>query len=195
MLLLMVVPARRRAPRPSSCVQPIPVLNWHVRHMNTLWIIFLRHAFCEAGFGMACHCKGTALRKALERCACIREDDRSPRAICVRFVLAPELGLPCRATHKSCALRRVPKCVQHHAWVGFGNRLAKDAGNPPIDVMHDQRRTPEVSRNVLKKAAAPRKLAHLRRKCIDNICGSSPSSPDPCDQHAVLCGTAARNWS
>ena len=70
-------------------------------------------------------------------------------AVRVRSVLAHE---PSRLlTHQERAERRVSKCVERHTWVGFGNLLSKDAGNPAIDVVHDKRRSPEVSNNILKQ--------------------------------------------
>src|SRR5262249_195638 len=111
--------------------------------------------------GMPCHRKGTARWIAFERCACVRKDDRSFGAVRVRFVLAHE---PSRLlTHQERAERRVSKCVERHTWVDFGNLLSKDAGHPGVDVVHDKRRNPEVSNNIVNQQVHGRRLACIAR--------------------------------
>ena len=118
--------------RPANCS-----VNRHLRYVDTLRHQFPRHALRESGLSVACHCKGTARWVAFERCARVREDDRSFGAVRVRSVLAHEPGR--LLTHQEGAKRRVSKCVERHTWVGFGNPLSKDAGNPAVDVVHDKR--------------------------------------------------------
>ncbi len=125
MLSSTVVPASRCARLPSSCVQPIAASIGHVCDVDALRHQFPRHALREPGLGLACHCESAAGRKALKRCACVREDDRSSRAVGVWCILA---HMPGRLlTHQKRAERRVAKCFEHHAGVGFGDPLAKDA--------------------------------------------------------------------
>src|SRR5260370_20515269 len=140
---------------------------------------------------MACHCERTARWDAFERCACIREDDRSFGAVRVRFVLAHDPGR--LLTHQERAERRVSKCVKRHTWVGFGNPLSKDAGNPAVDVVHDEPRSPEVSNNILKQQLHGRWLAGIA--CVSTHAmvllqvleaGFAWVSSCNADRHAVL---------
>ena len=101
--------------------------------------------------------KAPLVGKAFERRAGVREDDRSFRAVGVGFVFAHQpRGL---LADQKRAERRVPKCVERHARVGFGNPLAKNAGNPAIDVVHDKRRRPKVSNNILEQQLHGRRFA------------------------------------
>jgi hypothetical protein len=47
--------------------------------------------------------------------------------------------------------------------VGFGDPLAKDSGHPTVDVVHDERRSPEVSHDVLEQQLDGRGLARVAR--------------------------------
>ena len=49
------------------------------------------------------------------------------------------------------------------ARVGFGNPLAKDAGHPAVDVVHDERRSPEVSDDILEQQLHGRWFACIAR--------------------------------
>src|SRR5712671_7583853 len=142
--------------RPANCG-----VNRHICYVDALRHQFPRHALRKSGLGMACHCKGTARWVAFERGACVREDYRSFSAVRVRFVLAHEPGR--LLTHQERAERRVSKCVECHTWVGFGNLLSKDAGNPAVDVVYDKRRSPAVSNNILKQQLHGRWLACIAR--------------------------------
>jgi hypothetical protein len=71
------------------------------------------------------------------------------RAVGVDFIVAHQSrGL---LANQKCAERRVPKCVERHCRVSFGNPLAKNAGNPAIDVVHHKRRCSKVSNNILEQ--------------------------------------------
>ena len=98
---------------------------------------------------MAGHCEGPARREALQRRACVREDDRSSRAVGVRLVLAHDSSR--LLTDEECAERRVPNRFEHHVRVGFRNLLAKDPWNAPVDVMDDKRGSPEFSNKILEQ--------------------------------------------
>ena len=130
--------------RPTNCG-----VNRHLCHVDTLRHQFPRHALRESGLGMACHCKGTARWVAFERCACVREDDRSFGAVRVRFVFVHEPGR--LLTHQERAERRVSERVERHTWVGFDYPLSEDVGNPAVDVVYDKRRRPEVSNDILEQ--------------------------------------------
>ncbi len=181
--------------RPANCG-----VNRHICYVDALRHQFPRHALRESGLGMACHCKGTTLWEALECCAGVREDDGSLGAVCVRFVLAHEPG--CLLTDQERAERRVSQRVEHHARVGFGDPLAKDAGNAPVDVMHDKRGSPEVSNNILKQQRHGSGLACIARVSTHAV-SSSPGSPGPVclgfwPQPRPTCRasqTTAHNWS
>ena len=89
----------------------------HIRDMDALRHQFSRHALRESGLGMTCHCKGAARREAFQRCAGVREDDRSLRAIGVGFV--SEHASRCLLTDQKRAERRVANRFERHGGVGF----------------------------------------------------------------------------
>ena len=93
-------------------------VNRHICNVDALWHQFSCHALCEPGLGMTCHCKGATRWESFVRRARVREDNRSVRAVGTHFVFAHKLSCP--LTYQKRAERRVPKCLDHHAWVGFG---------------------------------------------------------------------------
>jgi hypothetical protein len=44
-------------------------------------------------------------------------------------------------------------------WIGFGNALAKNAGNPAVDVVHDKRRSPKLSNDIVEQQLHGRWIA------------------------------------
>ena len=56
-------------------------INRHICYVDTLRHQFPCHALSESSLGLTRHRKGAAQREALERRACVGEDDRSPRAV------------------------------------------------------------------------------------------------------------------
>ena len=109
------------------------------------------------GLRLTCHRKSAAQRKAFERCARVREDDRALRAVGVGFVVAHESR--CLLTHQKRAECRVSKCLERHARVGFGNALAKNAGHPAVDVVHDERRRAEIPNDIVEEPLHGRRFA------------------------------------
>ena len=130
--------------RPANCG-----VNRHLCYVDALRHQFPRHALRKSGLGMTCHCKGATGWEPFERRAGVREDDRSFRAVGVYFIFAHVLG--CLLTYQKRAERRVLKCGKRQGWVGFGDPFAKNAFNPAINVVHDQRRRPEISNNILEQ--------------------------------------------
>ena len=114
----------------------------HVCYVDTLRHHLPCHALCEPGLGVTCHCKGSAGRKAFERCAGVREDDRSFRAVSVELVSEYESSR--LLTHQKCAERRVSEGFERHDRVGFDDALAENARNPAIDIVDDKPRCPDV---------------------------------------------------
>ena len=60
----------------------------------------------------------------------------------------------------NAAFRRVSS---DHAWSASVIALAEDAGNPAVDVVHDKRRRPEVSNDVLEQQLHGRRFAGIAR--------------------------------
>src|SRR3954470_12588553 len=90
-------------------------VNRHIGHMYPAWHQLTSHALREATLGMTRHGEGTTGWKTLQRCAGIREDDRSFRASGVRLVFEHKSRrlLP----HQKSAEGRVPKGLQRHVRV------------------------------------------------------------------------------
>ena len=143
-------------------------INRHVRNVDALRHQFPCHALRKSGLGVTCHREGAARRVAFERRACVREDDRSSCAVGVRLVFAHEPS--CLLTHQKRAERRVSKCLENHAGVGFGDALTKNARNPAVDVVHEKRRRPQVSNNMLEQLLNGRWFAciagYRRTPCV-----------------------------
>ena len=159
----------------SSCVQPIAAsigtfAMWIPCGINSLAMLC-----AESRLRMACHRKGTARRKPFERRARVREDGRPLRAVGIRSVFAHAAS--CLLTYQKRAERRVSNCLEHHAWLGFGNTLAKNAGNPAVDVVHDKRRSPKVSNDILKQQLHGRWLAHRTRIDTRHVSSPAPAGP------------------
>src|SRR5580704_16916205 len=98
---------------------------------------------------------------SLKRRAGVREDDRPFCTVGIGSVFAHESGG--LLTHQKRAERRVPKRVECHTRFGFGDLLAKNAGNPAIDVVHDKRGSPKVANNILEQYRDGRWFGRIAR--------------------------------
>jgi hypothetical protein len=72
-------------------------------------------------------------------------------------------------TYQKRAERGVPNCVEHHGWVSFGNPFAKNASNPAVNVVHDKRRSPKVSNNILEEQLHCRWFACIARVSANTL--------------------------